>query len=127
MLILHGGYEELADLTAGTIVIHRCQTGVKTLLFRSQLDRTDHNMRPQNNIAKAADNLPNETRRPLSMRELEVLILLAEGNSMPTAARCLNITPRTVAYHKYRIMDALGVKSNAELVRRAVGLRLVGT
>jgi DNA-binding CsgD family transcriptional regulator len=46
---------------------------------------------------------------------------------MPTAAKCLNITPRTVAYHKYRIMDALGVKSNAELVRRAVGLRLVGT
>ena len=39
---------------------------------------------------------------------------------MKEIASVLNLTPRTVAFHKYRIMEVLGVKSNAALVQYAV-------
>ena len=56
----------------------------------------------------------------LTERQREVLQLLAEGKSMKEVASVLNLTPRTVAFHKYRIMEVLGVKSNAALVQYAV-------
>jgi len=49
-----------------------------------------------------------------------VLQLLAEGHSMKQTAAILGITPRTVAYHKYVMMEQLGIKSTAELVQFAV-------
>lgn len=61
----------------------------------------------------------------LSSRQREVLQLLAEGHSMKQVARLLNITPRTVAFHKYAVMDQLGLKSNAALVQLAIRHRLV--
>jgi DNA-binding NarL/FixJ family response regulator len=56
----------------------------------------------------------------LTTRQREVLQLLAEGFSMKQIAAQLNITSRTVAYHKYAMMDQLGIKSTAELVQFAV-------
>jgi DNA-binding NarL/FixJ family response regulator len=56
----------------------------------------------------------------LTMRQREVLQLLAEGKSMKEVASVLNLTTRTVAFHKYRIMETLHVHSNAELVRYAI-------
>jgi DNA-binding NarL/FixJ family response regulator len=56
----------------------------------------------------------------LSERQCEVLRLLAEGLSMKEIARILKITPRTVAFHKYSMMEELGIKSSAELVQFAV-------
>ena len=56
----------------------------------------------------------------LSMRQREVLQLLAEGRTMKEIARILAITPRTVAFHKYRMMADLGIKTSAELVRFAI-------
>jgi DNA-binding NarL/FixJ family response regulator len=58
--------------------------------------------------------------RELSPREREVLQLLAEGKSMKEVAAVLDISPRTVEFHKYRVMELLGVKTNAELVQYAV-------
>ena len=56
----------------------------------------------------------------LSLRRREVLQLLAEGRTMKEIARILAITPRTVAFHKYSIMEALGIKNGAGLVQFAV-------
>jgi DNA-binding NarL/FixJ family response regulator len=56
----------------------------------------------------------------LTSRQREVLQLLAEGHSMKEVASVLNLTPRTVAFHKYRIMEQLKVKSTAELIQYAV-------
>lgn len=56
----------------------------------------------------------------LSVRQREVLQLLAEGHTMKEIARVLKITPRTVAFHKYSMMEQLGVKSSAELVQVAI-------
>ena len=64
-------------------------------------------------------------REPLTARQREVLQLLAEGRSMKEVAGILHTSTRTIAYHKYRIMSALGVKTNAELVRCAVRFRMV--
>ncbi len=56
----------------------------------------------------------------LTPRQREVLQLLAEGKSMKRVADILNVTPRTVAFHKYRMMGELGFGSTAELVQFAV-------
>jgi DNA-binding NarL/FixJ family response regulator len=62
----------------------------------------------------------------LSQRQREVLQLLAEGNTMKEIARLLKITPRTVAFHKYSMMEVLGVKSSAELIQFALKQHVVG-
>lgn len=53
-------------------------------------------------------------------RQREVIQLLAEGQSMKQVADTLNITPRTVAAHKYAAMELLQIKSSAELVQYAL-------
>jgi len=56
----------------------------------------------------------------LSLRQREVLQLLAEGHTMKEVASILNITPRTVAFHKYQIMEDLDIKTNSELIQYAI-------
>lgn len=53
----------------------------------------------------------------LTLRQKEVLQLLAEGRSMKEAAFILNVSPRTVAFHKYTMMEQLQVRSSAELIQ----------
>lgn len=60
-----------------------------------------------------------EKSDPLTVRQREILQLLAEGKTMKEAAEILHVTPRTIAFHKYRIMDSLGIDNNAELVHYA--------
>ena len=72
--------------------------------------------------------LHGDAQRPaeaLTSRQREVLQLLAEGKSMKEVASTLNLTPRTVAFHKYRMMERLGVGSSAELVQYAVKHHIV--
>lgn len=59
-------------------------------------------------------------RQELTTRQREVLQLLAEGKSMKETAAILDLTPRTVAFHKYRMMEQLRLKTSAELVTFAV-------
>ncbi len=63
--------------------------------------------------------------RELSPRQREVLQLLAEGCTMKEIANILKITSRTVAFHKYSMMEHLGIRSSAELVQFAVKKRIV--
>jgi DNA-binding NarL/FixJ family response regulator len=61
----------------------------------------------------------------LTDRQREVLQLLAEGKVMKEVGGILNLSTRTVAYHKYRMMEVLGAKSSAELVKYAVSNHIV--
>jgi DNA-binding NarL/FixJ family response regulator len=64
----------------------------------------------------------NAWRSPLdklTSRQREVLQLLAEGLQVKEIASRLNVSPRTVEFHKYRIMDELGLRTTAELSRYA--------
>jgi DNA-binding NarL/FixJ family response regulator len=62
----------------------------------------------------------------LTLRQREVLQLLAEGRSMKEVANVLSITARTVAFHKYTMMDQLQIRSSAELVHYAARHSIVG-
>ena len=64
-------------------------------------------------------------KRPtLTERQREVLALLVQGNTMREVAAILKITQRTVAFHKYRIMEKLEISSNAELIHYAIKHRI---
>lgn len=63
--------------------------------------------------------------KELTARQRQVLQLLAEGRSMKEAAVILNIAVRTVAFHKYRIMEDFGLKTNSDLVRFAMREHLI--
>ena len=68
---------------------------------------------------------PGKKAGELSPRQREVLQLLAEGHAMKEIGRILKITPRTVAFHKYSMMEQLGITSSAALVQFAVKQHLV--
>ena len=73
-------------------------------------------------------SLLDQGERPkheLTPREREVLQLLAEGYSMKEAADMLNVTPRTIAFHKYKMMEQLGIRTTAELIQLAIKSHLV--
>ena len=61
---------------------------------------------------------PIQTKLP--DRQLDVLQLLAEGRSMKEVAGVLNLTTRTVAFHKYRLMAGLSLRNDAEIVQYAL-------
>ena len=58
--------------------------------------------------------------KQITKRQIEILQLLAEGMSMKEVANILDLKPGTVAFHKYRMMETLGVKTNAELLEYAI-------
>ena len=64
--------------------------------------------------------LKGELKAALSPRQREVLQLIAEGKSIKEIAAILRISTRTAEFHKYRIMEQLNIKTNAELVHYAV-------
>jgi DNA-binding NarL/FixJ family response regulator len=63
--------------------------------------------------------------KELTPRQREVLQLLAEGRPMKEAAYILSVSTRTIAFHKYRMMEQLGLKSSAELIQFAVSQHVV--
>ena len=58
--------------------------------------------------------------KKISPRQREVLQLLAEGKSAKEIASILNISTRTVEFHKYKMMEQLKIKTSAELVHYAL-------
>jgi DNA-binding NarL/FixJ family response regulator len=66
-----------------------------------------------------------EEEKRISSRQSEVLQLLAEGKSMKEIAYILQLKPGTVAFHKYRIMDILGIKSSAALIEYAIRRHMI--
>ena len=72
-------------------------------------------------IEKLLADLPEpSSQRRMTPREVEVVQLLAKGLSMKEVARKLDITPRTVAFHKYNIMQTFSLASNADLFQHAL-------
>jgi len=68
----------------------------------------------------------NRERAPEpTARQREVIQLLAEGRTMKEIAHLLYITPRTVAAHKYTVMELLQLKTSAELVQYAIKHRII--
>jgi DNA-binding NarL/FixJ family response regulator len=96
--------------------IRAALSGQKYLTRTLQESQTTESNRRLSDLADSQD---------LSPRGREVLRLLAGGRTMKETAKTLGITPRTVAFHKYRIMQQLSLRSSAELVQFAVRRRIV--
>jgi DNA-binding NarL/FixJ family response regulator len=62
------------------------------------------------------DELPSA----FTPRQREVLQLIAEGRTSKQMAEVLHVSPRTIDFHRYRIMKALALSTTAELVQYAV-------
>ena len=74
-------------------------------------------------LSKELESMPHSRRNPirkLTPRQREVLQLLAEGKSAKGIAQALFISPRTVEFHKYRIMKELGVGTTADLIQVSI-------
>jgi DNA-binding NarL/FixJ family response regulator len=67
-----------------------------------------------------------DEQQRLTPRQIEVLELLVQGRRMKEIGQRLNLSARTVAFHKYRIMEVLGAKSNADLIKYAVRNHITG-
>lgn len=70
------------------------------------------------------DPRPEHATR-LTPRQREVLQLLAAGKNMKEAADILHITRRTIAFHKYRIMEEYGLRTNSDLMVFAIREHLI--
>ena len=80
---------------------------IDKVLVLAQMERAGH--------ARDADS-------EITGRQREVVQLLGEGKSLKEAAAILNISIRTVEFHKYQVMKQLGIRSNAELTKYAIKL-----
>ena len=74
---------------------------------------------------KSGASEKNEERLHPTPRQREVLQLLAEGHSAREIASILQISPRTVEFHKYRMMEDLGMKTVADLIKYAINNNIV--
>jgi DNA-binding NarL/FixJ family response regulator len=61
----------------------------------------------------------------LTARQKEVIQLHAEGRTTKEIASLLNISPRTVEFHKYRLMQEFGLKNSAELIHFALKHKII--
>ena len=104
-LLKEAAASELTDaidqvLKGGTYITAAASIGLSRIALREPKNR---------------DHAPEPTAR-----QREVIQLLAEGNSMKQIAAELRITLRTVAGHKYAVMELLQLKTNAQLVQYAI-------
>jgi DNA-binding NarL/FixJ family response regulator len=76
-------------------------------------------------VFRTAKEKDNDPLAALTPRQREILQLLAEGKSAKEIAAALDLSARTVEFHKYTLMDALGMENSAELIRFAVKHGLV--
>jgi len=69
---------------------------------------------------QSGDDAAGDPVNKLTLRQREILRLLADGDSAKKIASQLDISPRTVEFHKYSMMDTLGVSTSADLIRFAL-------
>lgn len=80
---------------------------------------------PRRNRLEWSEVEPSGQTRALTVREREVLKLLAEGRTVRLTASALGLSAKTVDAHKFNLMRKLGIHNKAELVMWAVRKRLV--
>jgi DNA-binding NarL/FixJ family response regulator len=71
-------------------------------------------------LYKDKTNVEDNVFGKLTQRQREVLQLLAEGKSAKEIAKILHVSTRTAEFHKYNMMEQLGLKTTAELVQFAI-------
>ncbi len=78
-----------------------------------------------NNVLLRRSRMSKNASNRLTPRQREVLQLLAEGRSAKEAASILHLSPRTVEFHKYRLMQQLGFETTAQLLQFAIKHKII--
>ena len=104
-LLKHGDTEELRTAVRRVL---RGQSYVSSLLKKDEI------------MLRLRLGAKYHQRNAITGRQNEILQLLAEGKAMKEIAGMLQIKPGTVAFHKYRMMESLGIKTNAALLDYAI-------
>ena len=108
--------DPLSDLILALQAIRSGGTYFSTMMPQELLEHA----RQKEQIARAKEGFND-----LSLREREVVQLLAEGNNMKVIAVKLHLSPKTIENHKYNAMSKLGVRTIAELTRIAIKKGLI--
>ena len=108
----------------GFIIKHSAPAELLEAVEKALLGKIHISPRIAAELDKTAPSRKDPIRK-LSPRQREVLQLLCEGNSAKQVADILCISARTVEFHKYRIMEELGVHNSAELVQYAIKLGVI--
>jgi DNA-binding NarL/FixJ family response regulator len=72
------------------------------------------------NINNPGTPISRNPAAALTLRQREILQLLVEGQTVKEIAGVLSISPRTVEFHKYRMIELLGLRNGADLIRFAL-------
>jgi DNA-binding NarL/FixJ family response regulator len=109
----------LLKTSASSELLHAMQEALKGKTYVTP--RISHGMEK----SFIRDPRGRQKAKSLTPRQCEVVQLLAEGKSMKEIADVLHVTPRTVAFHKYKTMEELALNSTAELIQFAIKNHIV--
>jgi DNA-binding NarL/FixJ family response regulator len=109
--------EALRTWASGFILKKSAASQLSTTIRQVLKDETKTGLAPSAQFAPRREPFGART---LTTRQREVLQLLAEGRTMKEAAAVLGVTARTVAFHKYKIMQVFGLRNNSDLIRLAI-------
>ena len=113
---------------AGFVLKHSAPSELVTALHAALEGQTYLTPQLAGEVLRAMKQDPSDSGDPvmaLTPRQREVLHLLAEGHSAKEVSAALSISTRTVEFHKYQMMDTLGLHTSAELVHFAIKYGLV--
>jgi len=113
---------------SGFVLKHSAPVELVTAIRAALEGRTYLTPQLAGEVLQSMKQGPKEAGDPvvsLTPRQREVLQLLAEGRSAKEIASSLSISARTVEFHKYQLMETLGLHTNAELIHFAIKYGLV--
>jgi DNA-binding NarL/FixJ family response regulator len=113
---------------SGYVIKHSASVDLQLAIRRALLGRTYITPGVGENGVDALRGGSRRARKPsaqLTSRQREVLQLVAEGRSAKEAAAILNLSSRTVEFHKYRLMQQLGLHTTAQLTRFAIKHKII--
>lgn len=120
-LIRHGAHGYLSKDCDGKRLVNAIRTVASG---RHYLSKTAANRLADS--VTAGDDGMQQPHRLLSERELQVFLRLAQGETVTRIAHSLGLSVKTVSTYRTRLLDKIGVSSNAELATYAVRNQLIG-
>jgi DNA-binding NarL/FixJ family response regulator len=124
LLTVHTDVELAAEAfragASGFIVKHAASTELVAAICSIVRGKTYVSPELAQDVLSALAESETSSRGKLTLRQREVVRLLADGRTAKEVAAALGVSPRTVEAHKYHIMEMLGLGSTAELIRYAI-------